>query len=98
MTAMVLSTTKRAKEHRPLIGAVKNQTKASDTKGVINSTVQTISVVGKTLYATDGTSKTITASDIPKITKFLVKPTTTETAVYVDDIVIGIGRRFEKIG
>lgn len=65
--------------------------KASDTNGVINSTVQTISVVGKTLYATDGTSKTINASDIPNITKFLVKPTTTESKIYVDDIVIGVG-------
>ena len=68
----------------------KNYWSGTDTNGVINSTVQTISVVGKTLYATDGTSKTITASDIPKITKFLVKPTTTETAIYVDDIAIGV--------
>ena len=68
----------------------KNYWSGTDTSGVINSTVQTISVVGKTLYATDGTQKTITAVDIPKITKFLVKPTTTETAIYVDDIAIGV--------
>ena len=67
-----------------------NYWSGTDTSGVINSAVQTISVVGKTLYAADGTAKTITASDIAKATKFLIKPTTTETAVYVDDISIGV--------
>lgn len=55
--------------------------------GVINSTsIEKISVVGKTMYTADGTEKVITYEDIPNITRFLLKPCNDGMSVYVDDI------------
>lgn len=64
-----------------------NYWSGKNKNGVINTTtVQTISVVGTTMYDAEGNEKVITADDISKVTRFLLKPCSDAMSVYADDI------------